>query len=71
MELTTQQEDLILERDREQEGETQKELLDDFVSDNLRQLKDDFIEQYEQEWIDFKKKQFEIWFEDYKYSNNK
>lgn len=72
MELTKQQEDCMLEQDRDEEREgTVKELFNDFLSDNITQLRADFTEQYEEEWLKFCKESFDVWFEDYKYSNNK
>jgi len=69
MELTTEQEDLILEQYRDDEGLSSKELFNDFVNDNIRELQKDFTEQYENEWEKFCKEQFDIWYEDYKYNN--
>ena len=72
-ELTNKQEDLILEREKQDElilemgCETQTELFNDFISDNIFELKQGFIEQYNEEWVNYCKEGFEVWFEDYKY----
>lgn len=66
MDLTNKQEDDLLEQGREIDAERREEhrresqegIFDSWKSDNLKQLKDDFIEEHEQEFIDFCKEEY-------------